>query len=119
MDQRPNPMPELSYRQKDRFWSLVHKTEGCWLWCGQILDEGYGRVEIHGKNFQAHRISFFLTNGFDPGEQLVLHECDIRRCVKPDHLFLGTKKDNTQDAVAKGRHKCFSSTNQPTRRRNG
>ncbi len=86
----------------DVFWSRTKKGQnGCIEWAGCTDRGGYGRV---GKRQEpAHRIAYKLTKG-EPGELLVCHACDNRRCVNPDHLWLGTHDDNMRDMVEKGRH---------------
>jgi len=80
---------------------------GCWLWMGSCGNSGYGKLSIgHSQRISAHRASYALFNGPIEDNACVLHKCDVRTCVNPDHLFLGTKADNTQDMVRKGRHKC-------------
>lgn len=93
-----------------RFWSKVEKTNGCWLWQGSKSDFGHGQVRICGELFRAHRVSWVWVNGAIPEGKCVLHKCDVPNCVNPEHLFLGTKADNTQDMMTKGRHKfvCHS-----------
>lgn len=88
-----------------RFWSKVKKTSECWLWLGSKSDFGHGQVRINGELFRAHRVSWLWANGTIPDGKCVLHKCDVPNCVNPDHLFLGTKADNTQDMMAKNRHK--------------
>ncbi len=89
-----------------RFWRQVNKTESCWLWTGPGSGPkgAYGGITINKKSLKAHRVSWELENGPIPDGLCVLHKCDNPKCVNPEHLFLGTKKDNTQDMIQKGRH---------------
>lgn len=87
----------------ERFWRKVRKTRSCWVWIGARNDKSYGHLRVDGKDMYAHRWSWILANGAIPDGLLVLHKCDRRWCVKPDHLFLGTHKDNSADMWAKGR----------------
>lgn len=83
--------------------SHISKTDGCWKWLASKDRDGYGNFKIDGKVFRAHRISFELFNGEIPPGKLVCHTCDTPNCVNPDHLFLGTDLDNSNDKIAKGR----------------
>ena len=93
----------------DRLWRRTLKTETCWLWRGATGHFGHGQimadrnVEPTRRILTAHRVSWELANGPIPDGLCVLHKCDVPRCVRPDHLFLGTKRDNMADAAAKGR----------------
>lgn len=88
-----------------RFFKRVNKTDGCWIWSGVKFSNGYGRFCLSGKqrHYLAHRYSYEIHNGPIPEGLCVLHRCDVRNCVNPKHLWIGTQKDNAQDMVVKGR----------------
>ena len=86
------------------FWSYVRKTDACWTWFGYTR-KGYGWFRRTRERHTAHRLSYQLLVGPIPTGLLVCHRCDNRQCVRPDHLFLGTHKDNMRDMRLKGRSK--------------
>jgi hypothetical protein len=92
------------------FWNRVSKTDGCWLWTGCLASNGYGRFPLNYRRIPAHRYAWTLSNGPIPAGLEVCHHCDVRRCVRPDHLFLGTREDNIQDAKQKRRFPWNTST---------
>lgn len=101
--QAERPTPEQTAA---RFWSKVRKGDGCWEWQAKRFDNGYGSFAVsRNKNQGAHRVAWELTNGPIPAGMSVLHHCDNRPCVRPDHLFLGTQLDNMRDMLAKGRQR--------------
>lgn len=101
------PVPE-------RFWPKVNKRSGtfgidgtfpteCWEWIASVAKNGYGEFNINRRSHGSHRVAWELTVGPIPSGLWVLHQCDNRKCVNPDHLFLGTVTDNNKDKIKKGR----------------
>src|SRR5258707_545503 len=88
---------------EDRFWRHVQKSDNCWEWTNSLA-RGYGAFYDGTRQVVASRFSWELHNGPITDGLWVLHRCDNRKCVRPDHLFLGTAEDNTQDSIAKGRY---------------
>ena len=86
-----------------RFWKYIRKTDFCWEWIGYKDKNGYGRISKKRRFFSVHRISWELHNGKIPDGLCVLHSCDNPSCVNPDHLFLGSFQNNSNDCVIKGR----------------
>ena len=88
-------------RFADKF--IIEPYSGCWLWTSTTYRNGYGMFFINGKLVGAHRASWMLYRGEIPLGVNVLHRCDTPSCVNPDHLFIGSRSDNIQDSITKGR----------------
>ena len=92
---------ELNLLQSDikRFWDKVEvlSSDECWEWQASIRNSGYGRMWLDGHNPSAHRISWTIHHGPIPPNLNVLHKCNNKLCVNPDHLYLGTQGDNNMD----------------------
>lgn len=96
---------------RSRFWSFVDKDGPvmrpelgpCWVWTGGLITDGYGAFWINGHQRRAPRVSYQMANGAIPVGLWVLHRCDHPKCVRPEHLFVGTAAVNTADMTSKGR----------------
>ena len=99
-----------------RFWSKVDKENStmfyngtrCWEWAAHVSKNGYGVFRLGFRLVLAHRFAWGIANREIPDGLFILHHCDNRASVRKDHLFLGTKKDNSDDMVKKGRRANFS-----------
>lgn len=85
----------------DKFWRRVdiRIPEACWNWKSSFKSNGYGIIKVNGKTLSAHRMAWEISYGPIPEGMLVLHKCDNSACVNPDHLYLGTYKDNKRDTI--------------------
>jgi hypothetical protein len=87
--------------------SSAEPNSGCWLFDGQIASNGYGHLYWDGKIRLAHRMSYIAFNGPIPEGLFVCHRCDTKCCVRPSHLWVGTRVDNAKDMVQKGRNVTY------------
>ncbi len=105
---RAGKLPKtISYHMtfEERFMASIQfeQMSGCWLWERAMFRDGYGKVDYEGKQARATRASYMHFVGPIPDGHFVLHKCDTPLCVRPDHLFTGTQKQNIADMFAKGR----------------
>jgi hypothetical protein len=100
---------------EDRFWSYVAKSGDCWEWVGTRRPEGYGLFWNGERQVRAHRFAWELVNGPIPAGLSLCHSCDNPPCVRPDHLFVGTQRQNLEDMTRKGRRR----SRPPVREQNG
>lgn len=93
-------VPDVTVRG---FWARIEKGDDCWLWRGAMRPNGYGGYVMNRVPVYAHRLSWQIHHGPIPAGLFVCHRCDVKRCVRPDHLFLGTRQENMDDMKRKGR----------------
>jgi hypothetical protein len=92
----------LEFRLKQK---IEIKLNGCWEWKGYRGPKGYGEIQINHEKVRTHRLSFLIYKGEIPEGQIIMHLCDNPPCLNPDHLKLGTIRENNLDSYKKGRSK--------------
>ena len=88
-----------------RLFRRIKKTTGCWHWAGTIQHQGYGRIQVDGKDFLAHRLSYSVFVGPIANGNVIHHKCGNKGCVRPDHLASVTSRENTIAYHNEGRKK--------------
>ena len=95
--------PGLSIQERFDLYVSPEPNTGCHLWDGTVARDGYGGLRINNKTVKAHRLSYELSKGPMPPNLCACHICDVRICVNPDHIFLGTRADNLREMFRKDR----------------
>jgi len=113
---------EYVERFKSRFWDKVDggEPDECWEWTAATDAKGYGRIAFYindsTENLKANRVSLHLHTGEEIGELQVCHTCHNKSCVNPQHLYAGTRSDNTQDDIERGEGICLPNEDHPRQR---
>jgi hypothetical protein len=92
----------LPARAVERFWKRVTKTDACWTHGGSVASHGYPQATLRGRSQPAHRVSWMIHHGPIPAGTMVLHRCNNKLCVHPDHLYLGDHRQNMDDVCRAG-----------------
>lgn len=94
---KPLAATGISEDARRRFWKKVRKTDGCWIWTGEIRHDGYGKFQINYGRYGAHRVSWVIAGNVLSENLLILHSCHNPACVNPSHLKLGTNEENMKE----------------------
>lgn len=95
------PAPSPPFKRLMSGFTIDKRTE-CWLWTGTKYRNGYGWIKVFGKVISAHRYSYELHKGPIPDGNEVLHSCDVKHCINPDHLRIGSHSENMKEASYRG-----------------
>ena len=99
----PKENEYIEIMKKKLLSHIIIDGNGCWIWKKALAINGYGKIAWKEKSMPAHRISYSLFIGKIPNGTFVCHKCDVKSCVNPEHLFLGTHTENMKDMHRKGR----------------
>lgn len=95
----------FTLKQLKNFTCKASKTPLCWNWHAATYPNGYGVFRLGKKLVPAHRAAYLLFKGHIPPHHVVMHTCDNKKCVNPEHLVIGTQQENVNDMIFKGRHR--------------
>ena len=98
-------LSEQTQKPIRKITKVVQTKTGCLEYVGSLLPNGYAKIGRNGKTYLGHRLAWILSGKDLPDGACVLHKCDNRKCLNPDHLFIGDRFDNMRDMLKKGRHK--------------
>lgn len=105
-------------RFERRLWTRIEKSSSCWVWQGALNSTGYGVIGVrkhgHYQQYRVHRVVYELLVAVVPDDLILCHTCDNPRCCNPDHLFLGTHRDNAVDRQSKGRGSKLRGSQNPS-----
>lgn len=102
MESKRSP-PRKTKSLEERLIAGFKKSGECWVWNKSVASSGYGQIRLNYKNLRANRASYMVFKGEIPVGMVVRHTCDNKLCINPDHLILGSCKDNSQDMVERDR----------------
>lgn len=102
MEMKPT-LPSKRKSLKDRLRAGCFKTGECWVWNKSVASSGYGQIRLNYKNLRANRASYMVFKGEIPDGMVIRHTCDNKLCINPEHLILGSCKQNSQDMVERDR----------------
>lgn len=113
-------LPALPPDVINSFWQKVEigNPSQCWPWKAGLMRGNYGSFFAHGKTWVAHVLAYRLSKGYIPVGYVVRHNCDHRPCCNPNHLIVGTQKDNVHDMIERGRAKLINTAKLEYKRRN-
>lgn len=99
---RPIPYCKRAWSPEQRiaYYTRLEPLTGCHIWQGPLKPSGYGCLQYQGRIWLAHRLAWMVKHGPIPKGMILCHRCDVRRCVNPDHLALGTRANNNSDIKA-------------------
>lgn len=109
----PSAPRDQTLEERLRWFGWEVRESGCWDWSGRLNNDGYGILKYHQKGLRAYRVAYGLWVGPIEVGKSILHSCDNRLCINPEHLRMGTQKENVQDMMDRGRQRPGRKLNDP------